>query len=250
MRDILETFKQHASDVDRLMAFDREVMQIAITTVEDLNSRLVNNLKIENDQMNGTRTLQILRGIRDNNTLKPRFSLILNQAVVLLVSYFGSAVEDIFCYAITASLRGNSSQLLKKEELKLTVAELLEVAANSDGAVASLFIEKKDLSFQDMQAVQRAFRDYVGVNIEKDIIVNNMILAQACRHVIVHAGGEITAKLLRQVSGAVPRDIKKEMIERATVQFTLSEIELVSKSMQQYLARLVEKTEKVLAGVG
>lgn len=249
MRDILETFKRHTSDVDRLMAFDREVMQIAVATVEELHNRLVKQQRIENEQLNGARALQILRGIRDNETLKPRFSLILNQAIVLLVSYFGSAVEDIFCYAVSASLRGNSPSRLKKEELKLTVTELLEAVANSDGGVAALFIEKKDLSFQDMQAIQRAFRDYVGVDMGKDSTVNNIILAQACRHVIVHAGGEITPKLIRQISGAVPRDIKSDMVEKATVQFSQQEIQAVADSMMQYLTSLVEKTERILIDI-
>ena len=223
---------------------------MAISTVEDLHKRLVTQQRIENEQLNGTRVLQILKGIRDHETLKPRFSLILNQAIVLLVSYFGSAVEDIFCFAISASLQVNSSSRLKKEELKLTVAELLETVANSDGAVASLFIEKKDLSFQDMQAIQRAFRDYIGVEIDKDIIVNNIILAQACRHVIVHAGGEITSKLIRQISGAVPRKIKPGMVEGGAVQFSQEEISAVAESMKQYLSTLVHKTEVVLNNAG
>ena len=246
MHNILETFKQHTSDVDRLMAFDREVMQVAITTVEELHNRLVIQQQIKNEQLNGARTLQMLRGIRDHETLKPRFSLILNQAIVLLVSYFGSAVEDIFFYAISASLRSNSPSRLNKEELKLTVAELLEAMANPDGAVASLFIEKKDLSFQDMQAIWRAFHDYVGVDIDKDSTVNNIILAQACRHVIVHAGGEITSKLLRQVRGAVPRNIKNELLEGTIVQFTQQEIQAVAESMKKYLSTLVNKTEIAL----
>jgi hypothetical protein len=249
MRDILETFKRHTSDVDRLMAFDREVMHIAITTVEDLHNRLVTQQRIENEQINGARALQILKGIRDNESLKPRFSLILNQAIVLLVSYFGSAVEDIFCYAVRASLRGNSSRL-KKEELKLTVAELLDTVANSDEAVAALFVEKKDLSFQDMQAIQRAFRDYVGVEIEKNSNVNNIILAQACRHVIVHAGGDITPKLLRQVSGAVPRDIKNNLSDKTAIQFSPQEVQAVAESMKQYLSLLVQKTEMALSNAG
>ncbi len=250
MRDILKTFNQHVADVDRLMAFDREVMQVAISTVEDLHKRLVTQQRIENEQLNGTRVLQMLKGIRDHETLKPRFSLILNQAIVLLVSYFGSAVEDIFCFAISASLQANSSSRLKKEELKLTVAELLETVANSDGAVASLFIEKKDLSFQDMQAIQRAFRDYIGVEMDKDATVNNIILAQACRHIIVHAGGEITTRLIRQVSGAVPRNIKTDMIEGGVVQFSQEEIRAVAESMKQYLSTLVHRTEAVLNYVG
>ncbi|MBI5891156.1 MAG: hypothetical protein HZB47_10835 [Nitrosomonadales bacterium] len=228
------------------MAFDREVMQIAVATVEELHNRLVKQQRIDNEQLNGARALHILRSIRDNETLKPRFSLILNQAIVLLVSYFGSTVEDIFRYALSASLRGNSSSCLIKEELKVTIAELLDAMGNSEGGVASLFMEKKDLSFQDMQAIQRAFRDFIGVEMGKDSTVNNIILAQACRHVIVHAGGEVTPKLLRQISSAVPRDIKNEMAGYSIVQFSQQEIQAVAQSMLRYLITLVEKTERIL----
>lgn len=249
MRAILDNFSQHVADVDRLIEFDREVMHVAINAVEDLHNRLVNTQKITNEQLNGARALQILRGVRDNESLKPRFSLILNQAIVLLVSYFGSAVEDIFSSAVTAALHGTASSRLMKEDLRLTVAELIEATSSQDDAVVSLFIEKKDLSFQDMQAIHRAFRDYVGVEVEKDRGVNNIILAQACRHVIVHAGGEVTPRLIRQVSGAIPRDIKLELTG-ATVQFSPSEVKTVAESMAKYLEVLVEKTEAVVRSCG
>ena len=245
MRNILANFKQHASNVDRLIDFDREVMHVAFATVDDLHQRLVKQ-RVENEQLNGTRALQLLRGIRDHESLKPRFSLILNQAVVLLVSYFGSAVEDIFSYAISASLRGNSSSRLKKEDMRLTVAELLDAMANPDESVAELLIEKKDLSFQDMQAIQRAFREYLNVEIDKDTSVNNIILAQACRHVIVHAGGEVTSRLLRQISGAFPRDIKNDITEKSSIHFNRQEVQVVAESMQRYLSVLVERIEKAL----
>ena len=80
----------------------------------------------------------------------------------------------------------------------------------------------------------------------KDSTVNNIILAQACRHVIVHAGGEVTPKLLRQISSAVPRDIKIEMVGNATVQFSQQEIQAVADSMMRYLIALVEKIDRVL----
>src|SRR5262249_20992616 len=146
------------------------------------------------------------RGIRDHGSLKPGFSLISNQAIVLLVSYFGSAVKDIFSEAVTTILRDGGPDKLMKEELRLTVAELRDATSNPEGALVSLFVEKKNLSFQDMQAIHRAFREYVGVDLERDTVVNDIILAQACRHVIVHAGGEITQRLLHQVRDAAPRN--------------------------------------------
>lgn len=245
MRAILDNFTQHVGDVERLIAFDREVMQVAISAVEDLHRRLVEK-HIDNEQMNGARTLQILKGIRDHGSLKPSYSLILNQAIVLLVSYFGSAVEDIFSFAVTSAMRKGSSPRLMKQDMKVTVGDLIEVTSNPDDAISALLIEKKDLSFQDMQAIHRAFRDYVDVEVEQDSTVNNIILAQACRHVIVHAGGEVTPRLVRQVSGAVPRDLKAQLDGASVVQFSQDEVRIVAESMKGYLAALVEKTESVL----
>lgn len=81
--------------------------------------------------------------------------------------------------------------------MKLTAAELLELTESpNDSSIATLFIDKKDLSFQDMQAISRAFKDYISVEITKNKTVNNIIPAQACRNVIVHAGGKITNRLI------------------------------------------------------
>ena len=247
MQTILDNFSKHVEDVNRLITFDEHVMAYVINAVEKLHDHLKKNYSLK-EQINGARELQMLRNIRDNDSLKPRYSLILNQAIVLLVSYFGSAVEDIFSEAVIKALRSNSSSKLIEGDMKLTVAELLELTENpNDSSIATLFIDKKDLSFQDMQAISRAFKEYIGVEITKNKTVNNIILAQACRHVVVHAGGQITARLIRQVSGAKPRDIKEVIKEGEIVQFSHKEVQEVTKSMKDYLCKLVENTQKVLA---
>ena len=247
MQTILDNFSKHVEDVNRLITFDEHVMAYVINAVENLHDHLKKNYSSK-EQINGARELQMLRNIRDNDSLKPRYSLILNQAIVLLVSYFGSAVEDIFSEAVIKALRSNSSSKLIEGDMKLTVAELLELTENpNDSSIATLFIDKKDLSFQDMQAISRAFKEYIGVEITKNKTVNNIILAQACRHVVVHAGGQITARLIRQVSGAKPRDFKEVIKEGEIVQFSHQEVQEVTKSMKDYLCKLVANTQKVLA---
>jgi hypothetical protein len=247
VQTILDNFSKHVDDVNRLITFDEHVMAYVINAVNSLHEQLKKNYSSK-EQINGARELQMLKNIRDNDSLKPRYSLILNQAIVLLVSYFGSAVEDIFSEAVIKALRNNSSTKLLEGDIKLTVAELLELTENpNDSSVAALFIDKKDLSFQDMQAIRRAFKEYIGVEIAKNTTVNNIILAQACRHVIVHAGGEITNRLIKQVSGAKPRDIKEEIREGEIVQFSHQEVQEVTKSMKDYLSKLVANTQKVLA---
>ncbi len=246
MQTILDNFSKHVDDVNRLITFDEHVMAYAISAVETLHLQLKKNYS-HKEQINGARELQMLRNIRENESLKPRYSLILNQAIVLLVSYFGSAVEDILNKALTKALHSKSSVRLIKEEMKLTIGELLDLTENTnDSSVASLLIDKKDLSFQDMQAIHRAFEDYIGVKIARDKIVNNIILAQACRHVIVHAGGEITPRLIRQISRANPRDIKNNIEAGTTVQFTHDEVQEIARSMKMYLNTLVKNTQQAL----
>jgi hypothetical protein len=248
VQTILDNFSKHAEDVNRLITFDEHLMGLVIASVERLHNQLKNNQHIQNEQINGARELLMLKNIRENESLKPRYSLILNQAIVLLVSYFGSAVEDIFSESVIKTLRNNSSSQLRKEDMKLSVGELLELAENpNDSSIATLFVDKKDLSFQDMQAISRAFKEYISVEIAKNTTVNNIILAQACRHVIVHAGGEITNRLIKQVSGAKPRDIKEEIKEGEIVQFSHQEVQEITDSMKDYLSKLVANTQKVLA---
>lgn len=247
LKHILEQFAQHVEDVDRLVDFDKEVLHIAISTVEDLHERLVRKQGITNEHLNGGRVLVILRGVRDHESLKPRYSLILNQAVVLLVSYFASAVEGTFAAAVKAILQTGPTETLLREELRVSVADIREANMNPDDGIASLLIEKKDLSFQDMQAIHRAFRDYLSVDIQRDSRVNDIVLAQACRHVIVHAGGEATPRLVRQIRGALPRNVKLEIADGARIQFSHVEVKRVAKSMTEYLKTLVEKTEAAIS---
>lgn len=240
--EVVERFERNISDVEMLIQFDDDVLGVVIKAVESLQSRLIKQRDMDNEQLNGGRVLTIIRGIRENKSLKPRYALILNQAVVLLVSYFASAIEDIFKLALRAKLRSPNAEGLLKEDIRLTVAELLEVASHHEDAVSALLIEKKDLSFQDMQAIHRAFREYIGIDIPKDQTVNNIILAQACRHVIVHVGGRVTPRLIRQVKGAHPRDLKEQFTDGEDIQFSQSEVKLVAKNMKIYVSALAELT--------
>jgi hypothetical protein len=250
MQKILDNFSKNIADVEQLIAFDTDVLGFVIKSIEDLNKGLIKSMDITNEEMNGARLIQILKTIRENSSFKPRYSLILNQAIVLLVSYFASAIEDIFSLAVGQALRTNAMARLMKEEVKITIAELMEAASNTEEAVVALLIEKKDLSFQDMQAIHRAFREYLGVEMEKDATVNEIILAQGCRHVIVHAGAEVTHRLIRQISNATPRTIKNQPAIGSVLQFSHAEIETVATCMKQYLTNLAQKSEAALLSQG
>ena len=90
---ILETFDIQIQSVAKLMNFDRDLMDIAIQSVEKLRDRLRKHHELDNPDLTADKILQQLRGFREHDSLRGRYETIFNQALVLLVSYFGSGVE-------------------------------------------------------------------------------------------------------------------------------------------------------------
>lgn len=240
-------FSENVAGVHKLMHFDKDVLGMAIAGLEDLSTRLKQHHKLDNPHLSAENTLKSLENIRENDSLRPRYQIIFNQAVVLLVSYFGSAIEDIFKAGIDAKLNQHEDNDLLSEEVKLSFRELRDANWNLRDSAADILVEKKDMSFQDMQAISRAFKTYLSISIEKDKVVNNIILAQACRHVIVHAGGVVSDRLIRQISNAVPRDIKISIHKGEHVQFTPDEVGAISQSMEAYVRSLSSKVQQSLA---
>jgi hypothetical protein len=241
--EVVAAFEVNTSGVSKLLNFDREVLDHAVRGVEDLHKRLVAG-GFENGALNAHNTLLSLRNIKNNDSLLPRYRIIFNQGIVLLVSYFGAAVQEIFKIGVQARLQlddGGSS--LMGEELKLSFLDIRKRGWNLNDIAADLLVDKKDLTFQDMRSIAQAFRQYVGVDIERDETTNDIIAAQACRHVIVHAGHQVTSRMLNQLRDAKPRRLKSTLALGETVQFTPEEVELVATSMRTYVSMVAERTK-------
>jgi len=241
MKSTVNTFKNNIESVKKLINFDREVLDLAIGSIEELHDLLLNNQKITNEQLNGKRTLDIISGIRTNDSLKSRYSIINNQSIVLLVSYFSSAVADLFRSASKIAVDIHKEKTVLDEELKIKVSELSQLNSSLGEAVGDLLISKNNISFQDMKSIQREFKKYFHIKIEKDKSVNNIILSQACRHSIAHEAGIVNKRILNQLQAALPRDIKQDLNIDDKIEFSESEIDQVSNSMLSYVTSLSEK---------
>ena len=101
--DALSSFHRNIAEVDKLVNFDKELLQIITLNIQSLHD----HLKISNgdERFNGGRALTIINGIRDNETIRSKYTAIYNQAVVLLVSHFSSALGDLFRDAVSERLQ-------------------------------------------------------------------------------------------------------------------------------------------------
>lgn len=239
MNTIVETFKINVKSVEGLINFDREVLSLAIDSIEELHESLTTMREpILDDRRNGKRTLDILRPIHTNDSLKARYSIINNQAIVLLVSYFASAVADIFRKSANIAVTKHEDKRVLDSELKLKVSELMKVEDSFGEIIGDILINKNNISFQDMKSIKRSFEKYFGIKISKDHNVNNIILSHACRHSIAHEAGIINTARINQIKGAEPRDLKKNLVAGNTIHFTEEEINIISSSMIAYIVNL------------
>jgi hypothetical protein len=235
------TFSENARDVERLIDFDRDVLDIMIMSLEGLKKDVPPQFHSFAGRVD--RTVQVITNIRNNESLKSKYGTVCNQAVVLLVSHFASAVGDLFRKAVSAALDRDGNEALFGEELKLTFREIKDKNWNLKASAGDLLIAKKDLTFQDMQSTGRAFESYVGIQIVKDQRANNIILGQAARHVIVHTGARVTERMLKQVSKATPRTLKRELEPDAALVFAKEEVLELKSEMVAFVEDLVIKLQ-------
>jgi hypothetical protein len=238
-----QDFGRNVESVHELVNFDRYVMEFAIERVEGLHRRLA--ARDTNPMTNGEHALTALKNVRQNDSLRRNYAVIANQALVLLVSYFGSAVADIFRAAVPMAHAQRVSEKLRNEDLKLSLDELVRYASEPE-SIGELFAAKKDISFQDMQSIVRAFDDYIDVKLLRDVTVNNIVLGQACRHVIVHSGGVADRRCVHQLVSAKPRTLKLEIKVGDQIQFDTNELDSVAADMQSFIERLAAMVSKRL----
>lgn len=245
MTTVVKNFERNIDSVKSLMSFDRFVLESTIQAISDLQQRLINH-GFDNPLLNATRTLDMLRGFQTNDSLRPKYQTIFNQGLVLLVSYFASATHDLFKGALHAAITINPESSVLNEEIRITVADLKEADFQLRDSVAEVFIRTRDISFQDMKSIGRAFKNHLNIDVEKTESVNEIILGQACRHVIVHAGSVANELLVRQIANAKPRTLKKILTPGQEIQFSPEEVEVVAKNMRDYLINLSQQVEKTL----
>jgi hypothetical protein len=245
---VLKAFESNVEGVRKLMRLDKDLMEIVIGGLRTLEERVArSSIPLPSVLEPLRNSMKNLEKVREHESLRPRFEVVFNQAVVLLVSYFGTTLEELFKMGVMARLDlDDDKTTLMREELKLSFREIRDRGWQLKEIAADLLVDKKDLSFQDMKTTGEAFRDYCGVNLERDRTTNNIIVAQACRHVIVHAGNEVTPKMLHQLREAMPRDLKPQLVAGSLVQFTPVEVEIATSSMQNYVAAVAAQ----LSGIG
>jgi hypothetical protein len=190
--------------------------------------------------------LALLRNIRSAQSLRRTYETIHNQCVVLLVSYFDATMGDLFKVAVACALRNGRDVPAQERSVELSWKNLSKPEVPLAGLIADRIVAEDDISFQDMQSIRRAFSKNLKIDLGRDANANDIILGQAARHIMAHAGGKIDDRFINQVSGASPRRLKVTLVRGIAIQFDPNEIRVLSSSMTAFIEAAIEKVTSML----
>ena len=241
----LQTFEQNVQTVLQLSDLDRGLLDEAIKSLEERDARLL-KAGIDNQRMLAGSTLQTLKNIRQNDSLRPGFQALVNQSLVLLTSYFAAGVSQLFQVAVVISIDTKASEHLKSLQLKITVDELAELGDELKEKLPDLVASSPGISFQDTKSIARTFSEFFSLEIPRDEITNEITAGLAFRHVLVHNGGIIDIQCAQQIKNAMPRKLRPVITTDKALNFATEEIELLANAMIKYVNRLAEQLKATL----
>jgi len=245
LQQLLLTFNKNVDQVYDFINFDEEVMSIALNAVKKAD-QILTKAGVENPYQSINNSIIMLENIKENESIKPRLQIMVNQCVVLLVSYFSSILEEIFETTLKNHFHKKRLEFPGwKEEFKISLAGLASIGNDIENKVGELVLsQNKDISFQDMKSISRTFKEYVGIKTpdQKDI-VNDIIFAQASRHAFVHSGGLVSSKMMNQIKHATPRELKNNTQEGESLVFNEDEIKIIGNKMQKYIGQIISSIE-------
>jgi hypothetical protein len=234
LEQVRDAFAERVAGVLELLEFDTLVIDHLVGGLDSIAGDLEQRNHHSAAQSVRNR-LQALKNIRTTNSLRHAYGTIYNQCVVLLVSYFDAAMGDLFRAAIADGLKRGCALPAAERRVELSWRNLHESEPSPETLFAQSILDVDDISFQDMKSIRRAFTKNVGVDLGRDETANNIILGQAVRNLLAHAGGIVDERFRGQVSGAFPRTLKPSQPEVGPIQFQPDEVRILAAAMNRFV---------------
>lgn len=240
----LQQHERNQDEVRHLLEFDNIILDFCIAAIEGLEERLRNNdeIKLTSVYHLPSATLSALRGIRKNGSMRTQYENMYNQCLVLSVSYFVSGLEALFVQGVNQACCCCPDLLVaNREDLKFSISELRACDFNLGEHLGKMIVQKKDISFQNMQTGLKAFKDFLGVEGFTDELVHDSILALANRHAIVHNLAVVDERFQALIKNAPKRTVHTEEYNiDDLIKFTPEEVIRLQGSMSSLLEEIAE----------
>ena len=144
--------------------------------------------------------------------LRIPFQLLCDQVVVLSVASLENYLRTIFSLMI----KSNPQKIIEHHtDLKISHKLMLDFGFEIDKYLDQIVLDNSggDINFQDLQSTIRTFNKYFDKNLTENMtesLKQQIILAQASRHIILHKARIIDSKFMQQIRSTKYKDDYKE----------------------------------------
>ncbi|TVL96433.1 MAG: hypothetical protein CV087_23765 [Candidatus Brocadia sp. WS118] len=177
IQNAIAKFELQISSVFKIIEFDKEYLEIVVRQLEEHKEKLIRLGITTNPMHHPTAQIEFLKSLIKSGPKQSKYQPVYNQCLVLLVSYFASAVNSILNEGLNHYLNNNDTlpDNIANQEFKLSLRELQDLQFDLSEEIGSVIVRKSDISFQDMKSIKRAFEQFLGITIQKDENVDNII---------------------------------------------------------------------------
>ena len=120
LKEVQKNFAENAKKVEKLCYFDDFVQDFALGALRKAKGGL-DFYKTNNHLYTVDAEIEQLERIREHRSVRRHYAIMLNQCVVLLVSYFSSSVDDVFQESLKHRIRAGSLGDTGKKKIEIWI---------------------------------------------------------------------------------------------------------------------------------
>lgn len=239
LTEILERFNANLDEVRGLMAFDQVILDFATNSLANLERDLKENDKLAGAAAKIQKTKVAIEQVSKHGSLAPKYAQMHNQCLVLLVSYFGSALKELYSYGIDALVNSDVESDALDETINLSLRDVSEIVRGKESSYGNIIAQKRSVEFHEIGSCIEELREVFGVSLADHQITNDIGFAQAARNAIVHRGGVVDKAMLRHLKKHMNRTLYPNILVDEAIKVDKTDLEIVMKAMQDFLVGLI-----------
>lgn len=231
-----ERFKENLKMIDQIINIGSDVGDLVVSILIDLRKRYESLPAFIDYKKKLDSAIEIIKKIKDHDSLKEKYKIIHNQAIVLLVQNFESFLNDL-----AREIIDKFPHLITWPEPKKKLAVDVTLLRYSSPSVGDLVLTslKGEVNFQDLKSTLDFLEKYLNL---KDVLNNDeknlIILGQAFRNIIVHNNNKVDHSFLNQV-----RDTKdcKTYKDGEDIKLSYDEYQKFKSAFLQFAEKILNK---------
>lgn len=199
LTNLLADFEERIDDIQTIGNVNDDLIKIAVSDLEYIKRELQSTNRNQAIISKVDNQIGMLQQVSRLPDIAQKLPVIYEQMIVLMVGALEVYFSDVF-----KSISNENPMFLvwksEKEKISFEPTLLQDGDKFTLGDVILSHLRNNGVSFQDLQSTLNAIEKYLDIKVDlENILRDKLILAAACRNIIVHNRSRIDSGFLKQI---------------------------------------------------